>query len=408
MKMMKHSFLLVWCFLAGVSLFSDDTVKTYVNRIFPSGEGTYGEIILDRHITTRASRDLRDIRIINNNTEPAAYFIYDSRTFRTIDDNSFTAVFMDSFLKDGFEYFDFRIIKPENTDVFGNHLELETANSGYAETIGVLGSHDGINWTPVTEGFIYDVRTFSEKTIPLGRTEKYSYYRIRAAEHTLKPESLKLVYTGTSESRQFFIDEFSPEFEIREKDKNTVITIPGEAVRFLFIDSIVLDSGDIFQRKVDTPFRRDEIYQFPFRGEMISKKHIPIGKQHYDDDLTITIFNGDDKPIDIKNITIYYRFFRLVFNAQEGTSFAVYYGDSSLPKPVYDIKNYGSYILKEGTVPCILGPREESPRLFQDQPAPQPAKNRGKLFLNIAIILAALVLLVVIIAGLRKSPGGQE
>ncbi len=410
--MTKVKLLFIFYFCTAFFVFSEEAAIHYSGEIILTGEKDYKEIILDRDVITRAAYDFRDIRIVNEEGNPVPYFIYNSLTYEKILDTFFGSEYLGSFIKDGDEYFDFKILKKEHSDVYGNHLEITTLNSGFAETVALLGSHDGNNWVPVTEAFIYDVRTFSQKTIPFGRTEKYSYYRIKAAEHTLQPDSLKLIYTEMIQDRQLFTREFHPAFEIEEKDQNTLITIPKNEIRYLHIDSIQFETGGTFQREVAASYKRDEIYRFPFRGELLEKNYIILDRRSSDNDLVITIFNGDDRPLEVKNVTLFYRFQKLVFNAGEGNSFFLEYGDYSLTKPDYDIRNYGEYILREGVDPCTIGHTKETPSSKPREtpvasPDSKPQETLAgmpieKFFMNVSIVLAALILLIVIIAGLKK------
>jgi hypothetical protein len=98
----------------------------------------------------------------------------------------------------------------------------------------------------------------------------------------------------------------------------------------------------------------------------------------------------------IADIAITYRLQKAVFDASEGKHFSLTYGDSSLAKPNYDINNFSEYILQESIDLCALG-----------EPTEIAAEEKsdfalGKLFMNSAIVLAAIILLIIIIAGFKK------
>ncbi len=402
---MKNNILLLVCFFTALCIFSQENISHYSAEIILSGENNYKEIVLDKDVITKSSSNFRDIRIVDDSGEHVPYFIYNSLEYEDIDEASFESEYLGSFIKAEedslivYEYFDFKIEKSEHSDVYGNHLEIETLNSGFAETVEILGSHDGINWTPVCEAFIYDVGDYSQKTIPFHQTEKYSYYRMKANEHTLEMRSLKLVHTDVTQTEQSFTKEFHPAFTIEEKDQRSIITIPKSELRFLYIDTIQFETSGIFQRKVNAFYRRHEIYRFPFREELLEKNFITVNRQIRDEDLILTIYNGDDRPLEIESITVSYRLQNLVFDASRGGSFFLEYGDATLTEPDYDIKKYGEYILKEGLDLCTLGTPTET---AADAPKTFFGMTLGQLFMNAAIVLAAAVLLIIIIAGFKK------
>jgi hypothetical protein len=404
--MLKYKLFFAICLSTAVIVFSQEPENKihYSQEIILSGENEYKEIILDKDVITKAKSNLSDIRIVDENKNDVPYFLYDSQSYEEVVDALFESDYLGSFIKEEenigiFEYFNFAIRKEENIDVehqdvYGNQIELEMNNSGFAETVEVLGSHDGINWTFVTNAFVYDVNEYSQKTISFYQTEKYSFYRIKAKDKTVQINSLKLVYTEVNESKELFTKEFHPRFSIEEKNKNTIITIPKDEVRFLHIDTIQFETSGTFQRDVSALYQREEIYNFPFREELLEKNYINVDMSVRDEDFVITIFNGDDKALAITNLTVTYRLQKLVFDASEGKSFSLTYGDSTLAKPNYDIANYGEYILQEGVDLCALGKVTET--------AEKSDFAFGKLFMNIAIILAAVVLMIIIIAGMKK------
>lgn len=406
---MKRKLFLFINIFAALFIFSEEYAIHYLREIILSGEKEYKEIVLDKDVITKSSRNFRDIRIVDEAGEYVPYFIYNSLSYSNMIDTSFEAEYMGSFIKEEenenagdseiYEYFDFRIIKQEHSDVYGNQLKLETINSGFAETVEIFGSHDGIHWTPVTEAFVFDVREISQKTVFFNEIEKYSYYRIKAKEKTLRIQSLTLSYIEVTENSGLFAESFHPVFTAEEKEQNTVITIPKSEIRFLYIDSIHFETKGTFQRDVGVFYQYDEIYRFPFRGELLEKNFITLDSQIPDEDLIVTIYNADDRPLEITNITLFYRLQKLVFNAAEGGPFFLEYGDSSLTKPDYDIANYGEYILKEGLDSCVLGEVKE---LAISEPKTFFSMSFAKLFMNISIILAAVILLIIIFAGLKK------
>jgi hypothetical protein len=383
-------------------IFSQEQEIHFSQEIVLSGEHNYKEIILDKDVMTKAASDFRDLRIVDEKQNNVPYFLYNSVSYENVVDTIFESKYLGTFIEEEkdlgvFQYFDFAIIKQENSDVYGNQLNIETENSGFAETVEIFGSHDGINWTFITQSFLYDVNEYSQKIISFNQVEKYSYYRMKAKEKTIRPNLLTLIYTEVTENKKIFTEKFSPEFSIEEKDRNTIITIPKSEIRFLHIDSIQFETSGTFQREVRAAYQRDEIYRFPFQNELLEKNYITLDSKMSNEDLIITIYNADDKALEIKNITLTYHLQKLVFDASEGKTFSLAYGDLTLTKPSYDIINFSEYILKEVIDVCALGELTETVAEEKSDFA------FGKLFMNIAIVLAAVVLMIIIVAVLKKQ-----
>jgi hypothetical protein len=409
----KLFFLICFCLLQNIFSQKNEHEIHYSQEIFLTGKNNYKEIILDKEILTKAKNDVSDIRILDEHKNDVPYFLYNSVSYENVVDTFFESKYLGTFIEEEknvgvFQYFDFAIIKQEKsdkehrdvyTDVYGNQLHIETENSSFAETVEIFGSHDGINWNFITQSFLYDVNEYSQKIISFNQVEKYSFYRMKAKEKTLRPKSLTLVYTEVTENKKYFTKEFSPTFSIAEKDRNTIITIPKSEIRFLHIDSIQFETSGTFQRDVDAFYVSGEMYRFPFQEELLEKNYIEIDRTAYDADWIITIYNEDNKALEIKNITLTYHLQNLVFDSNAGTSFLLTYGDSTLVKPRYDIINFSEYILKEEIDLCALGSVTENLLAESKSFFGLPFE---KLFMNVAIILAALILLVIIVAGLKK------
>lgn len=99
---------------------------------------------------------------------------------------------------------------------------------------------------------------------------------------------------------------------------------------------------------------------------------------------TITIDNGDDKPLSLKSVRLEMLERSLCFDAAAHASYSLYYGDSALTAPRYD---YATLFVRQADASrAAAGPEQPNPR-YQPRPDARPFTEKHPSMLWIALVL---------------------
>jgi hypothetical protein len=294
-----------------------------------------------------------------------------------------------------------------------DRIELKIAAQNFVVRAEVEGQDDlhGSKWVLLNKTVLYDLsedRLGGNRTLRLPVTT-YRYLRV-TCDGQIKP----LEITGASAS-------------VRREEKEIWRTVGGEPSRtqegndqiFTFtlppnmpverVEFAVDAAPANFLRTVDVQGNNDERLG---SGE-ISRIHTVRHGQKIDVDdhrvsvsaagasrIKVTVRNGDDQPLSIKDVRLLQYERRLYFNAAAGSQLDLYYGDEKLRAPVYD---YSRLFQKETAASLAeLGPEQKNPA-YTGRPDERPWSEQHPVVLWIAIILAVLLLGGVAIRSMRTA-----
>ena len=372
-----------------------------------AGSQNYKAIRLTPEIYNQSNRSRSDLLIKDQNGNPVPYFINSFESTPTdtaLPPRPLTLIH--SYEKDGDTFADYFTQDSPQTDILATAITFHTSRSVFAKNIELYGSHDGTVWEFVQNDKLYRVDENEKLTLAFQKTQKYNYYRlqIKANAENISFDQATLSYSTEKVNQKFFTQSFTPRYEIEEnkKSKRTIIKIYG--VKNLKIYSVKLETDSQFKRTahfLDFASNRMSrmIYHLSFSGNSYEDTTLLFrGHQTQDDFTTITIENGDDTPIQIKNLILTYYTDEIIFKAPTSGTYQLYFGNpKSKPPPIYDIANYKAMILKEGY--DLL----ELTNIKIEKPTEEPPKKDYTLWFNLIIGAVALGLGYIIISKLKKS-----
>jgi hypothetical protein len=278
-------------------------------------------------------------------------------------------------------------------------MEFTTTHTGFAKSVDVYGSHDGMNWDYVQNDTLYAVEGKSKLAISFNRPQKFTHYRLRLNNNLERIffGTVNLVYSIELSQENWFIESFIPGFTVESEDKRTKIIIEG--LKNLRLCDLTLETDSMFSRNVRIGAISKELYNLSINDTVYTDTTLPLnfyipGNETY----TMDIYDGDDKPISIKSITVRYYADDLVFEARAGYTYTLEFGiDSVKTAPVYDIVRYRNEILK-GTIDSLsLG------AIRYATAPPEPKMVINKIVFNVVVVLVTLLLGALIVLRLRKK-----
>ena len=369
--------------------------------IVNSGENKYKLVRLTPQIYNLANDGLSDIRLKDEEGNSIPYFINSSYKTSYRENHIYPMVHMDSFEKEDFFYFDYKIDQDYDHDILETSIVLSTDNEGFAKKVKVLGSYDGVKWIEIQEDTIYNVDNNSDLEIKFNTTQKFTHYRFGLSNNLEKIsfDKVELCYSEKKSKTDYFIEDLTPDYTVEEKGKETHINILG--LKNLRLDEISIVTDDIFRRMAGTPKGTEEIYNLSFESERYCDTTLQMNQYVSKDDVfTVVIYNEDDKPIKISSITVKYFADELVFDGSGSEAFVLEFGaDASLKKPSYDIENYKNEVLRQQ-----IDKLEISKVSITNSQEPEQEEKEADyiVIFNITVIIVAVILGVIILIRLKR------
>lgn len=117
-------------------------------------------------------------------------------------------------------------------------------------------------------------------------------------------------------------------------------------------------------------------------------------------DWTVTIENGDDRPISLRWVRLEMVERDLCFYAEGGSGYRLYYGDSALAPPRYDYATL--FTLQPDAATASLGPEVANPD-YQPRPDTRPFTERHPALLWAALVLVILLLAAIALRSARHT-----
>jgi len=311
----------------------------------------------------------------------------------------------------------------------------------FERKVRVFGSHDGTSWTPLaTEGIIFDYSRYmsvSNREVPLP-PNSFRQFKLVIADVTDEKESPYKELTRTLrdgkedhrkettriERRVFHIDQISFFWHVtRQHVKRTKVTrypIAGfekeeDAAKKQTILRVRTHREPLTRFTLQTAsrnFDRRVVVEVPvvhgvhtdwnaigeatlssFRFRNIHREQLSIVfPEHRQEEYRIVIRNDDNPPLEIKEVKAEGTVYQVIFLAQPGKGYRVFYGSQTAESPRYEAATVLA-TLREKYTPsrAKLGSQIENPA-FQGEPGFGPVE-----LLNNWFFLGAMICLMVVV-----------
>lgn len=204
------------------------------------------------------------------------------------------------------------------------------------------------------------------------------------------------------EKENFILSEEAP-YITTQDGKDSIITIEVNHLNAFYLE---LNTDDMFERNyglfgISGTTKRylsdGTLINLPLDSSVPIQKNITWMDTNPVDQLKLIIYNRDEKPINLKSVTIKYALNKLVFKDSGNSHYWLTYGNDTLRSPVYDVQNYKAAIKKEIITQSTLGAEVSTP------PKAEPPKTPANHKLFFYITISTLVLLLIIGIRLRSS-----
>jgi len=379
------------------------TGYSYSKEIRLSGTNRYKEFFLDEEVYRSALPDLADLRILDRNGDPVAYYRIGGSEKMTLETVVYGTQPVRQFKEKNDTIADYRVLPmKENADALANQLRLDLPVVDYLKHIAVYGSYDGIEWHHLADDIVYNAGGRTKTDVQFGEPQRYGYYRIRVLNN---PEGITIAgltarYDAAAATVESYTRTATPVYTARTDGQDTVVAFANSDR--LRIQAIRLDdAGGNFDRQYtvgtletdgsETVLARGAIYNLQFKGLEIRNTTVALPEPVASATLVLRIHNRDDRPLAFTRITAEYSIDKVVFEDIGTGPYRLYFGNPQATLPVYDIAAYAGQIENETRDPAVLG---NLLRGQADTGATGAAGGRMALNALLALISVGLVALI--------------
>ncbi|WP_179020070.1 DUF3999 family protein [Winogradskyella forsetii] len=365
-------------FLIGFTVFCSAQMETYnFKRELTNVNDEWHQLTLPNTLFGKLNSDLNDLRIYGtteNDTIEAPYFlevlsdkiVHKSIPFKIINKTK----------SDNNYYFTFQL-DSENTI---NQINLNFNDTNFDWKVGLEGSQNQKEWFTILEDYRIlaiknEVTNFKFTTLEFPET-KYRFYRL-IIKHNEQPELESAQLSKHEITKGNSVKYLIESLKTKEDKQLKATTINAELELPIALSQIEIDVSNSFDyyRPLKIEYRSDSTktekgwkyhYKTITSGTLnsLEANRFLFGNtiaKH----LKITIYNSDNQPLTISDVTAKGYEYRLIGRFTEPADYTLVYGNPSAIQPNYDINKFKSKIpndlkpLKVGAEEVILKPEQQ-------------------------------------------------
>lgn len=358
---------------------------------------TWHKIILPEESYAKFNSNFSDIRIIGNNKAEAPYILKTSENkvsevaipFKTINISNKNA-----------EYF-YTFELSEDKEI--NQIKLEFEQENFDWKIDLEGSNNQTEWFSILENYrILSIKNsqtnyqFTQVDFP---DSKYKFYHLKIKANEQPKLSETKIWEQKKNEGDFKIAVIKNlKKSLNAKEKLSIIEV--ELQNKIPVSSVKINIGNIFDyyRPIKIETLRDSVKTesgWHYNYETVTQETLSsLEKNEFylgntlAKKIRITIENGNNQPLEIKNIETKSAVYFLLARFTEKGNYDLFYGNSKAEKPFYDIENFQENIPKNPTE-ITLGKEEINPEFNIETKSPL-FENKLWLWVLMGIIIVVL------------------
>ena len=380
-------------------------------------EGDLVEVVPDPEVFNRAAPGLADLRIVRGNEQEVPYQVAvergsrDRRSFRvSIRDLGFVPDQSSSFVAD-----------LGQGGLLHNEIEVFTSSQNFQRDVTVEGSNDATTWTVLQEDtkifdFTLKQRDFTARDTRVRYPESTArFLRVRIINDGEEP--LNITGASVFSVAETLAEEVSYPAVISQRTEDSTsrkslivfdlggrglptnrLTIQTQQVNF-YREVALEGSGD--KPRWSLIERSGVLYSYDtpkFVGDKLTLSY-PETTFRY---LRLTIHNEDNPPLPIDGVELFGVPRKLIFRAQPGAAYKLYYGNLSAHAPSYELERILPFLETENLPVGGLGPQADN-LAFQVEEERLPFSERYAWLITVAVVVAALGVALLLFGVVRKA-----
>ncbi|MDA1127245.1 MAG: DUF3999 family protein [Chloroflexi bacterium] len=292
-----------------------------------------------------------------------------------------------------------------------NELEISTSSQNFQRDVVVEGSEDGENWRVLDDkrqifDFTISERRFTTRDTRVQYPSSTArFLRVRIIDGELAPLDVRgavvffaqqiqphqtkypITISAPVEDATKRTSEFVLDLENSGLPTNRLsLTIPQEN----FYRRVMLEGSHDNQSW--SPLRQSEnVYKFntpKFVGSQLSIAYSEATYRYF----RLTIFNEDDAPLSVASVQASGISRKLIFSAEPGVSYRLYYGNADANRPSYEFEHLFPYLVTENLPVANLGIHTANPQFTLPAAPQKPFTERYPWLVPTLVAIAALLI----------------
>lgn len=385
---------------------SDWQFKRDINLTSIVSSKKLAAFVLDNKVFEGANNNLSDLRIIDSNGKEAAYKL----TFEQLSTSlqTFPVRITDlGQLSDQYTHFVLDIGRFGETH---NSVTLQTTSVDFRKKVEVEASDDGKSWFIIKKaeegGVIYDYsKDFKAQNTTINYPDStYRFLRVKIIDNGEEPIKLTgatIFQNVKSTAREIT---YQPKLlsSTQDQEKKASIYILDLGARSVPSNSVAYKSSDVnFNREVMIDgsndnknwvfVGRDAIFYYETPKFIGGKNNIDFPEANFRY-LRLTILNRDNQQINLSGFTASGISRKVLFLAEPGNQYRLYYGSRSASFPDYDLESYFKYLDDENIVNAVVGLESANEHYTGPKIPEKPLTERYPNLLNLTLGFLVLIL----------------
>lgn len=373
-------------------------------------------VILDEEVFAKAKYDLSDLRVIAEDNKETPFKMSISRTlgkteqfYPVLINNSyqpgkFTSVILD--------------FKDKGSSV--NRLTINTLSENFQRNVIIYGSDDRTEWSIIKEdGYIYDYTDRKGNAKSANTTLNFSdsifrYLKLEISDPENQPIKINSVIAVRYVPDNVKEVEKTPAMEKinRTANKTSEIIldlgsngIPTNKIKLTASDSNFDRFLSVYSSFNNTNWRLlDNGYIFRYNTVKFNGENLTINFPETNDRyIKVIIANKDNDPLNIISAVTYTIFREIIFQAETGKAYKLYYGNNNARFPEYDLEKYFQYLDIENAQSAVLSAEQANPQMEKPKPPVTPASEKLPYLMTAALIISSLLLIFLIYKFFQKK-----
>ena len=374
------------------------------------------EIVPDCEVFAGSAPGLSDLRVVADDETQVPYKLevskaeHERTSFRvTLRDKGYVPGSYNTFVAD-----------LGRQGILHNEVEIQTSSANFRRTATVETSNDVSTWTKVAEQTVYDFtvveRAFTTRNTRVRYPESTArYLRVRIAdegEGSLAIGGATVHFVEESPAREILWPSSILEVSRGEKGRTTLVELdlgtPGlpscrlnvQVAEVNFHRDATLETSKD-REKWRTVKTSGSIYAYDtpkFVGSDLTISYPEVTTRY----LRLTIHDEDSPPLTIQDVVVWGLQRRLVFSAEPGHSYKLYYGNEGIGPPSYDMERVFPYLVTEELPEARLGPQAADP-YFVEKELPLPPLTERLPWLLPTVVTIASILVGLLLTGIIRQ-----
>jgi len=372
------------------------------------------EVVPDSEVFASSAVGLADLRIITGEGSEVPYKLEVSQEERQR--TSFEVVLLDKGYVPG-QYTSF-VADLGRAGILHNEIEFRTSSRNFRRTAIVEASNDATTWARIAEQTVYDFtvkeRGFTTRNTAVRYPESTArYLRLRiadAGEGSIDVSNASVFHVTEKPAREIFWPATILGTSRGANNRTTLVEIDLGTSQ-VPSHRLALEIPEVnFHRQVDlqasadreswrTILSRSDIYVYDtpkFVGSNLAVTYPETASRY----LRLIIHDEDSPPLSVQGVDVWILSRRLVFNADPGQSYQLYYGNMAARRPSYDIERFFPYLVTEALPEAELGAQAANADFEEKKP---PVSERFPWLFPVVIAVAAVIVAVILFGIIRQA-----